>query len=40
MKLIINDEDLRNKYRNKAKNRASDFDIKKIIKKFEDVFDA
>ena len=37
MNLIINDNNLKNEYRQKAKNRANDFEIKKIKKKYEEI---
>lgn len=40
MNLIIADKDLRNRYKEKAQQRARDFDVKKIIKQYEDVINA
>ncbi len=37
MNLIINDKSLRNKYQDKAKQRANDFRIDKIIKQYEEI---
>ncbi|MDY0314375.1 MAG: glycosyltransferase [Arcobacteraceae bacterium] len=37
MNLIINDESLRKKYQDKAKQRANDFRIDKIIKQYEEI---
>lgn len=37
MNLIINDETLRKKYQEKAKQRANDFSIDKIIKQYEEI---
>lgn len=37
MNLIINDESLRKKYQDKARQRANDFRIDKIIKQYEEV---
>lgn len=37
MNLIINDESLRNNYQDKAKQRANDFRIDKIIKQYEEI---
>lgn len=37
MKLIIDDENLRRNYEKKAKKRASDFSIEKIIKQYEEI---
>ncbi|PZP13065.1 MAG: glycosyltransferase [Aliarcobacter butzleri] len=37
MNLTINDESLRNNYQDKAKQRANDFRIDKIIKQYEDI---
>ena len=38
MSLIISDESLRKNYQDKAKHRANDFRIGKIIKEYEKVF--
>lgn len=40
MNLIINDESLRKNYQDKAKQRANDFRIEKIIKEYEKIFNA
>ena len=37
MNLIITDENLRKKYQDKAKQRANDFKIEKIIKQYEEI---
>jgi len=37
MNLIINDDNLRNNYKEKAKQRASDFSLEKIIKQYEEI---
>ena len=37
MNLLIDDESLRNKYQDKAKQRANDFRIEKIIKQYEEI---
>ena len=37
MNLIINDESLRKNYQEKAKHRANDFRIDKIIKQYEEI---
>jgi len=37
MNLIINDNNLKNEYRQKAKNRANDFRIEKIKKQYEEI---
>lgn len=37
MNLIINDESLRKSYQDKAKQRANDFRIDKIIKQYEEI---
>ena len=40
MNLMIADKDLRSRYKEKARQRAGDFDVKKIIKQYEDVLNA
>ena len=37
MNLIIDDDNLRKDYEEKAKNRANDFRIEKIIKQYENI---
>ena len=37
MNLMINNESLRKKYQDKAKQRANDFRIDKIIKQYEEI---
>lgn len=37
MNLMIKDASLRENYRNRAKERANDFRIEKIIKQYEDI---
>ena len=40
MNLIINDENLRKDYEEKAKQRANDFRIEEIIKQYEKIINA
>ncbi|MCK9455650.1 glycosyltransferase, partial [Sulfurimonas sp.] len=40
MNKIMTSEDLRNRYKEKAQQRARGFDVKKIIKQYEDVINA
>jgi N-acetylgalactosamine-N,N'-diacetylbacillosaminyl-diphospho-undecaprenol 4-alpha-N-acetylgalactosaminyltransferase len=40
MNKMMASEDLRNRYKEKAQQRARDFDVKKIIKQYEDVINA
>ena len=37
MKIIIEDENLRNRLRKKALNRAKDFEVDKIAKEWEEI---
>ncbi|HIQ50620.1 MAG TPA: glycosyltransferase, partial [Nautiliaceae bacterium] len=39
MKIIIEDENLRNRLRKKALNRAKDFEVDKIIKEWEEIIE-
>ena len=39
MKIIYENKELRDKYKQKAINRAKDFDVKKIIKQWEEIID-
>ena len=39
MKMIIEDENLRNRLRKKALNRAKDFEVDKIIKEWEEIIE-
>lgn len=40
MNKIMTSEDLRNRYKEKSQQRARDFDVKKIIKQYEDIINA